>query len=121
MVANFAGKNSFLTNAVARFRRVKFIRMARIQEQLSVFSHDERVVAANSIRPRRFCIAGETLQFKSIVMDFIWAVARPNGSNQDVQQVIFLNADQLSLSYIGYRCECCALMSFGRAECHAVA
>jgi hypothetical protein len=55
------------------------------------------------------------------VIDFIWAVARPNGSNQDVQQVIFLDADRLSLSFIGYRCECCALMSFGRAECHAVA
>ena len=32
MIANFTGKNSFLTGAVARFRRVKFIRMARILE-----------------------------------------------------------------------------------------
>ena len=55
------------------------------------------------------------------MIDFSWAVTKPNGSNQDVLQVIFLDADQLSLSYIGYRCECCALMSFGRAECHAVA
>jgi hypothetical protein len=55
------------------------------------------------------------------VIEFIWAVARPYESNQDVQQAIFLDADRLSLSYIGYRCECCALMSFGSAECHAVA
>jgi hypothetical protein len=64
MIANFTGKNSFQTGAVARFRRVKFIRMARIQDQLSVFSYDKRVVAAKWIRPRRFCIAGETLQCK---------------------------------------------------------
>ena len=64
MIAIVAGKNSFLTGAVARFRRVKFIRMARILEQLSVFSHDKRVVAANWIRPRKFCIAVETFQFK---------------------------------------------------------
>ena len=55
------------------------------------------------------------------MIDFSWAVTKPNGSNQDVLQVIFLDADQLSLSYIGYRCECCAQISFGRAECHAVA
>ena len=60
MIANFTGESSFLNGAVARFRRVKFIRMARLQDQLSVFSHDRRVVAANWIRPRRFCIAGET-------------------------------------------------------------
>ena len=71
MIANFTGKNSFLTGAVARFRRVAFIRMARIQDQLSVSSHDKRVVSANWIRPRRFGIAGETLQFMSIVMEFI--------------------------------------------------
>ena len=35
-------------------------------------------------------------------MELSWAVAKPNGSNQDVLQVIFLDADQLSLSYIGY-------------------
>ena len=67
MIENFAGKNSFLNGAVARFRRVKFIRMARILEQLYVFSHEKRVAA---------------------VMDFIWAVVRPNGNNEDVQQVI---------------------------------
>ena len=39
-IALIAGKNSFLTGAVARFRRVKYIRMARIQEQLPVFSRD---------------------------------------------------------------------------------
>jgi hypothetical protein len=32
VIASFAGKNSFLTGAVARFRRVKFIGMARILE-----------------------------------------------------------------------------------------
>jgi hypothetical protein len=64
MTVNITGKNSFLTGAVALFRKVKFIRMARIQDQLSVFSYDKRVVAANWIRPRRFCIVGETLQFK---------------------------------------------------------
>jgi len=32
MIANFTGKNSILTGAVARFRRVKFIRMTRILE-----------------------------------------------------------------------------------------
>jgi len=64
MIANFTGESSFLNGAVARFRRVKFIRMARILEQLSVFSHDKRVVGASWIRPRRFCIAVETLQFK---------------------------------------------------------
>ena len=63
-IALIAGKNSFLTGAVARFKRVKYIKMARIQEQLSVFSHDKRVVAANGIRPRKFCIAVETFQFK---------------------------------------------------------
>ena len=42
----------------------------------------------------------------SIVTDSIWAVVRPNGSNEDVQQVIFLGwGDQLMLSYIGYRSE----------------
>ena len=47
-IALIAGKNSFLAGAVARFKRVKFMRMVRIQEQLSVFSHDDkRVVAAN--------------------------------------------------------------------------
>ena len=74
MIANFAGKSSFLNGAVARFRRVKFIRMARTLEQLYVFSHEKRVAA---------------------VMDFIWAVVRPNGNNEDVQQVIILNGDQL--------------------------
>jgi hypothetical protein len=54
MMAIFAGKNSFLTGAVTRFRGVTFIRMARIQEQLSVFRHDKRVVTANWIRPGRF-------------------------------------------------------------------
>jgi hypothetical protein len=54
------------------------------------------------------------------VIDFIWAVAKPNGSNEDVQQVIFLDGDQLLLSYFDYRCECCAMMKFDREECHAV-
>jgi len=52
-------------------------------------------------------------------MDFIWAVAKPNISNE-VQQVIFLDCDQLLLSYFDYRCECCAMMKFEREECHAV-
>jgi uncharacterized protein involved in propanediol utilization len=46
MIANFAGKNSLLSCAVARYRRVTFIKIARIQDQLSVFSHDKRVAAA---------------------------------------------------------------------------
>ena len=53
-------------------------------------------------------------------MDFIWAVARPNGSNEDMQLVICMDGDQLLFSYFDYRCECCAMMKFEREECHAV-
>jgi hypothetical protein len=53
-------------------------------------------VAANWIRPRRFWFEGETLQFKVNRDGVHLGSARPNGSNQDVQQVIFLDADQLS-------------------------
>ena len=63
-MALITGKNSLLIGAMARFKRVKYIKMTRIQEPLSVFSHDKRVVAANWIRPRKFCIAVETFKVK---------------------------------------------------------